>query len=183
MQSLKSRVFNYLTKRQKSDILKYISIYTGKNSQLSAQDILEKFIDDETYYLQTGSSRYAWLVDVVDNEDFQKDLLRVIKDNIFKISQKEKNKVYTDKQKQYLKEQRAEQKHESLARCKPTEKQISYYKKLCKTKNIPEGTINLEKASKLDLKNAIGSLLEENKNEDKAKVLADLKKLIQDKNL
>ncbi len=179
MQSLKSRIFNFLTKRQKSDILKYISIYTGKNSQLSAQDILEKFMDDENSYLQTGSSRHAWLVDLIDNEDFQRDLLCIIKENLFKISQKEKNKIYTDKQKQYLKEQRAKQKEESLARSKPTEKQINYYKKLCKAKNIPENIINLEDASKLDLKIAISSLLEENKNNDKSRIMADLKKLLQ----
>ena len=65
-----------------------------------------------------------------------------------------------------------------MTREKPTSKQISYYKALCKKFKIDINSIDLKEASKLDLRNAIDALLTEEHASNKENILARLNDLI-----
>ena len=79
---------------------------------------------------------------------------------LFNIEQKERQKPYLEQQKQYMKEQKKKAQEIKMSKEAPTKKQLYYYEKLCKFHKItPKNTENM---SKLDLKNLISEIIEEN---------------------
>lgn len=158
MQSIKSGIFNYLTKVQKSNICTFIAGFVKKNLEKSSEDISKKFIEDQKYYLEINSSRFDWIAEFIDNEEFLKDLELYIKDCQRKYKYKETQKPLYEKQKAYLKEQRRQIKENKMSKEPPTKAQLYYYKKLCEKYSI-ENKIDEKNASRLDFRNAIDEVL------------------------
>lgn len=179
METVKNKVFNYLTNSQKSEICHYISLFVKKHSGKTTDEILSLFIEEEKYYLEINSSRHPWIVDYIDNEEFNRDSILYIKENQRKYKYRESQKVYTEKQKDYQKEQRKIIRDRKMSKLPPTPNQIAYYKALCRKYGIEVNSIDLEKASRLDLGNAIDGLLKEEHKSDKQAVLSKLNEIIQ----
>lgn len=159
MQSVKSQIFNYLTKIQKSYICRYIASFVKKDFDKTIEELAEKLVEDQKYYLEINSSRFPWIAEFIDEEEFLNDLNIYIKECRMKCKYKESQKPLIEKQKAYMKEQRKKLREFKQSKEAPTKKQLSYYKKLCDKHKI-ENKIDTENASKLDLKIAISGILE-----------------------
>ncbi|MEI7473942.1 MAG: hypothetical protein WCK67_04115 [bacterium] len=174
MFSVKSKIFNYLTSHQKSEFCKHIQIFTKKNYTLSTEEILDNLIEEESYYLEINCSRMPWIEAFINEENFLADSKKYIYENKYKFTQKEKLAPLIQKQKDYAKIQRKKVQEFKMSKDKATNRQIYYFKQLCKKYNINEQILDEEKASKLDYKNAINMLLEDREQEEKMKILNKL---------
>ncbi len=175
--SAKKQIFNYLSKAQKSDLCHYIASFVKKNFNKELPEIVDLFIEEEKYYLEINSTRFPWLDEYIENEDFLKDLELYIKENRKKCLYKEKQRPIYEKQKAYAKEQRKKVQEFKMSKQPPSKAQLSYYKALCKKHNI-KSPFNPEQASKLDLKNAISMILESAERSEKENILSQLAHLI-----
>ena len=159
MDSIKSKVFNYLTQAQKSDFCHYLASFVKKHYKRPTSEIANMLIEDEKHYLLIQSSRFPWLEEYLENDDFLKDIELYIKENQKKCEYAEKQRPYYEKQKAYAKEQRKLAQERKMAKMPPTKAQLAFYTKLCKKYGL-ESTIDPETASRLDLKKAIGDILD-----------------------
>ncbi len=174
--TLKNQVFNYLTKIQKSGLSSYISSFVKKNSDKTTEDLIDKFVENENYYLAIDSARFPCLSEFIEDSEFLGDLELWIKDVQKKLEQKEKQKPFYEKQKQYMKEQRKRIQEFKMSKAPPSKAQLSYYKSLCKKYKL-ENSLDIETASKLDFKNAISKILEENKKTEEINLSTKLSSL------
>ncbi|HBG49824.1 MAG TPA: hypothetical protein DDW90_10060 [Cyanobacteria bacterium UBA9971] len=158
MQSVKPNIFNYLTKVQKSDLCHFVASYVKKDFDEESKMLAEKFIEDQKHYLEINSTRFPYLAEFIDEQEFSKELELYIKECKQKYKYQEKQKPMYEKQKAYMKEQRKKIQESRMAKEFPTRAQISYYKKLCQKFTI-ENPLDVNKASKLDLRDAIDKIL------------------------
>jgi|GEM_PF-934604 len=177
----KSKIFNYLTKAQKSDLCHYIASFVKKHFSKESSEIADQFIQEEKYYLNINSSRFPWLEEYIENEEFLKELELYVKENQKKCLYKEKQKPLYEKQKVYAKEQRKKIQEFKMSKQPPTKAQISYYKSLCKKHGI-NNHLDPENFSKLDLRNAISKILDESEQTTKEELLSHLKKVLYNQN-
>jgi len=176
MQSIKSQIFNYLTKVQKSDFCHYVASFVKKDFDEDSQKLADKFIEDQKYYLEINSTRFPYLDEFIDMPEFLKELELYIKECKKKYKYQEKQKPAYEKQKAYMKEQQKKIKESKMAKELPTRAQISYYKKLCQ-KSTEESPIDLKNASKLDLRDAIDKILKQEEIIDRDFVAEKLNKI------
>ena len=126
---------------------------------MDQKEILDKFISDEKYYLELNASRFQFLKDFIDEEDFLKDTSEYIKECKKYYEYKEKQRPIIEANKKFEKQKRKFLQEVKMSKELPTKKQLYYYEKLCKRYAITmKDTENL---SKLDLKNEIESILNE----------------------
>jgi len=183
MESVKSKVFNYLTSSQKSELCHYISKFTKKHSDKSIDNILNLLIEEEQYYIDIDSSRHPWTCEFLGDETFHKDLALYIREIKRKLEYNEKQKPFIEKQKEYLKTQRKELREQKMSKQLPTAKQVAYYKALCRKFEINIDTIDLENASRLDLKNALDVILSEEGESKKQNILIKLQNIVKSRNI
>ena len=100
MYQIKSRIYLDFDKTQKSGICNYIRALVKQNLNLTCSEILNKFIDDEKYYLELNSSRFPFLSDYIDNETFLKDSENYIKECKKYYDYKESQRPFIEKQKE-----------------------------------------------------------------------------------
>ena len=158
MLQIKSQVFLYLTKRQKASLCAFLKSFVKINQNLNQEEILNKFIEDETYYYNIGNPHFHFVTENLQNDDFIRDLKRVIEAVLADIEYKEKQKPYLEEMKKRAKEERHKAQDFKLKHEKPTPKQLKYYKSLCKNHNIKPKEV--ENASRYDLKTWIGEILD-----------------------
>ena len=160
MYQIKSRIYLDFDKTQKSGICNYLRALVKQNLALTCSEIFDKFIEDEKYYLELGASRFPFLKDIINDEDFIKDTESYIKECKRYYEYKESQRPFIEKQKEFEKQKRKFLQEVKMAKDKPTQKQIYYYDKLCKRYSIEQK--NIEELSKLDIKNEIERILNEN---------------------
>lgn len=166
---LKNAIFLELTKNQKSSLVAFLRNFTKKHINLSEEDALNLFIEEENYYNEVGNPHFEWIIPLFENDKFLKEIKDLIKQYKQQFKEKEKQKPYYEKQKAYMKEQRKKAQEFELSKEEPTEKQLKYYKLLCNRHNItPNPTENL---SRLDLKNMISKIIDENAQKEFNKLL------------
>ena len=73
MYQIKKRIYQSFDNTQKNAVCNYIRALVKQNISLSCADILDKFIDDEKYYLELNASRFPFLSEVIDTDEFLKD--------------------------------------------------------------------------------------------------------------
>ena len=154
MNSIKPHIFNYLTKAQKSDLCHYIASFVKKDFDITANELVEKFIENEKYYLEINFTRFSYLEEFIDKPEFLRHLELYMKECQKKFKYQEKQKPLYEKQKAYMKEQRKKIRENKMEKEPPTKAQISYYRNLCRKFSI-ENPIDVKNASKLALRNAI----------------------------
>lgn len=130
-----------------------------QNLGLSCEDITDKFLEDEKYYLELGASRFPFLAEVIDDSDFVKDTKLYIKECIKYYEYKEKQRPIIEANKEFEKKKRKFLQEVKMSKEKPTKKQLYYYDRLCKKYSVEKK--NAEELSKLDLRNEIESILNE----------------------
>ena len=148
--SLKQNLFLYLTPRQKSQLLSYLKSFIKKYSNLSADDIFDKFIEEENYYNDIENPHFEFML-------YAKLVFEELK-------YKEAQKPIIEAQKAKAKEFRKKAQDFKMSKMKPTKKQLYYYEKVAKAHGITmKETSN---ASRLDLRNWIMDIIEPKELED-----------------
>ena len=159
MYQIKSRIYLDFDKTQKSGICNYLRALVKQNLDKTCSEILDKFIEDEKYYLELKSSRFPFLIDFIDESCFIKDTEDYIKECKKYYEYKEAQRPLIEKQKEFEKQKRRFLQEVKMSKDKPTQKQVYYYGKLCKKYSIEQKDV--EGLSKLDLKNEIERILNE----------------------
>lgn len=159
MYQIKSRIYLDFDKTQKSGICNYIRALVKQNFNKTCSEILNKFFEDEKYYLELKSSRFPFLSDYIDDYQFKKDTEIYIIECKKYYEYKETQKPFIEKQKEFEKKKRKFLQEVKMSKEAPTKKQLYYYDKLCKRYSIEKKDI--ENLSKLDLRNEIERILNE----------------------
>ena len=162
MYQIKSQIYLYFDKTQKSSICNNIRALVKQNLNLTCSEILDKFIEDEKYYLELNTSSFPFLGYYIDNEEFVKDTSAFIKECKKFYEYKETQRPFIEKQKEYEKKKRKFLQEVKMSKEEPTKKQLYYYDKLCKKYNLEKK--NVEELSKLDLRDEIERILNEYSN-------------------
>ena len=165
MYQIKAKIYPYFDKTQKSGVCNYIRALVKQNISLTCSEILDKFICDEKYYLELHSSRFPFLENWIDNEDFLRDTKLYVIECKKYYEYKEAQRPFIEKQKEFEKKKRKFLQEVKMSKDKPTKKQLYYYDKLCKRYNIDKKEI--ENLSKLDLRNEIERILNEYSKDDR----------------
>jgi hypothetical protein len=157
MYEIKKQIYLDLTKNQKSALCNFLRALVKKSPDLSIDVLWNTFYDDEKYYLEINSSRFEFLSELLDDETFQKDTIKYLKEckkyYEYKESQRpiiEANKAFEKKKRKFLQEVK-------MSKEAPTKKQLYYYEKLCKKYNIEK----MELGSKLEARNEIDKIIKE----------------------
>lgn len=128
-----------------------------KSPELSVQDILDKFLEDERYYLEINASRFEFLADVIDDDQFLNDTELFLKECRKYYDYKKKQEPIIQAQKEFEKKKRKFLQEVKMSKEQPTKKQLYYYEKLCKRYGIEKK----ELASKLEARDEIDKILSE----------------------
>jgi len=165
MYQIKNQIYLNLDKTQKSAICNYLRALTKQNLQLSINEILDKFVEDEKYYLELKASRFPFLENIIDERDFLQDTEKYLKECKKYYEYKEKQKPIIEAQKAFEKKKRKFLQEVKMSKEAPTKKQLYYYDRLCKKYSIEKK--NVEELSKLDLRDEIERILNEHSNDYK----------------
>ena len=158
MQNIKSCVFLYLTQRQKSQLIGTLKAYFKKFPNLNQDELIDKFFEDEKYYLEINNPHFEFLKDYFEDENFYKDIKKFFDYCSFEKHQKELMEPYINKQKELAKIQRKKALEYKMSKLKPTKKQLFYYDKITSAHKVEKkDTTN---ASRLDLRNWIMEIIE-----------------------
>lgn len=159
MYQIKSRIYLDFDKTQKSGICNYIRALVKQNLDLTCSEILNKFIDDEKYYLEIHASRFPFIENVIEESSFLKDTEAYIFECKKYYEYKESQKPFIEKQKEFEKKKRKFLQEVKMSKEEPTKKQLYYYDKLCKKYNIEKKDTQM--LSKLDLRDEIERIIDE----------------------
>lgn len=163
MYEVKSKIFLELTKTQKSALCNFLRALVKKLPNLSINEILQKFIEDEKYYIEINSSKFEFLKDFIENEKFISEADLYIRECKKYYDYKKSQLPLIQAKKEFDRKKRKFLQEVKMSKELPTKKQISYYKALCKRYNVE---INDEKDfSRLDLKKLIEEILHEHKTD------------------
>ena len=168
MYQVKNRIYLDFDKTQKSAVCNYLRalVKQGVNfGEYSAESLLNKFIEDEKYYLELNASRFPFLASVIDDNQFLSDTKDYIKECIKYYEYKEKQKPIIEAQKEFEKKKRKFLQEVKMSKEAPTKKQLYYYDRLCKKYCIEKK--NVEELSKLDLRDEIERILNEHSDDYK----------------
>ena len=165
MYQIKNRIYLDFDKTQKSAVCNYIRAICKQNTELSVDEILNKFIEDEKYYLDLNASRFPFLADVIDEVQFLNDTKDYIKECLKYYEYKEKQRPIIEAQKEFEKKKRKFLQEVKMSKEPPTKKQLYYYDRLCKKYSIEKK--NVEELSKLDLRDEIERILDEHSSDYK----------------
>lgn len=161
MYEVKSKIFLEFTKTQKSALCNYLRAIVKKLSHLDADEILQKFLDDEKYYLEINASRFEFLKNFIEDEKFISETELYIKECKRYFDYKKSQAPLIQAQKEFDKRKRKFLQEVKMSKEFPTKKQLYYYEQLCKRYNMNVKEIN--NLSKLDLKNLIAEITDEHK--------------------
>jgi len=159
MYEIKKQIYLDFTKNQKSALFNFLRALVKKAPDKSVQEIFDNFIDDEKYYLEINSSRFEFLADVIDEDWFQKDTLRYLRECRKYYDYKKSQEPFIQAQKAYEKKKREFLREVKMKHEKPTKKQIYYYGKLCEKYHLEKE--NTDEMSKFDIKEKISKIIEE----------------------
>lgn len=161
MYEVKKQIYLDFTKNQKSALCNYLRAYVKQRLNMSCDAIFESFVEDEKYYLELDCSRFEFLSDTIDNDEFMTDTLKYIKEckKYYEYKEKQRpiieaNKVYEKKKREFLREVK-------MSKEPPTKKQLYYYERLCKKYGLKKRELD----SKLEARNEIDKIISEHSQE------------------
>lgn len=169
MYNTKRRIYGYFDKTQKSMLCTFLRSYVGLGVNVNVNDedkdnitpdeLLDKFIDEQEYYLKIGASRYSFIEPYLNDDTFLSETKEYIAAVKKYYDYKKSQAPLIVKQKEYEKKKRKFLQEVKMSKQEPTKKQLYYYERLCKKYNLDK--IDVEKASRLDLRNEIDKILNE----------------------
>ncbi|MBR1424868.1 hypothetical protein IJ579_04825 [bacterium] len=157
MYEIKKEIYNGFTKNQKSAVCNFLRALVKKSPQLSTDQIFQKFIDDERYYLELNCSRFEFLQSCIEDENFHSDTLKYIKECKKYYEYREKQRPIIEANKAFEKKKREFLQEIKMSKEQPTKKQLYYYERLCKKYGLEKK----ELASKLEARNEIDKIITE----------------------
>lgn len=157
MYEIKKQIFLNFTKNQKAALCNFLRALVKKSPELSAEEVFDKFIEDETYYLEINNSRFEFIADIINDETFVNDTKLFIKECIKYYEYKKKQEPIIQAQKEFEKRKRKFLQEVKMSKDAPTKKQLYYYEKLCKKYNLEKK----ELTSKLEARDEIDRILNE----------------------
>lgn len=163
MYKVKRQVFSGLTKTQKSALCNFLRALAKKLPDLNVEKLLDKFIDDEKYYLEINSSRFEFLNDCIEDDSFISDTKLFLKECKKYYEYKKSQEPIIQAQKEFEKKKRKFLQEVKMSKELPTKKQISYYNSLCKRYGLEK--TDTKDLSRLDLRNIIDGILNEHKTD------------------
>ena len=165
MYQIKNRIYLNFDKTQKSGVCNFLRALVKQNLSLSAAEIMDKFLEDEKYYLELNASRFPFLKEVIDDSVFLKDTEDYIKECIKYYEYKEKQRPIIEANREFEKKKRKFLQEVKMSKEKPTKKQLYYYDRLCKKYSIEKKDVN--NLSKLDLRDEIEKIINEHSDDYK----------------
>lgn len=157
MYEIKKQIYLDLSKTQKSALCNFLRALVKKSPDFSVDEIMQKFIDDEKYYLEINSSRFEFLENLLDDEQFLKDTEKYLKECRKYYDYKKSQEPLIQAQKEFEKKKREFLREVKMSKESPTKKQLYYYEKLCKKYNLEKK----ELSSKLEARDEIDKILKE----------------------
>ena len=151
-----------MTKTQKSALCNFLRALVKKSSEMSVDDILDKFIDDERYYFEINNPHFEFLENYLDSNKFLEETRLFLKECRKYYDYKKSQEPIIQAQKEFEKKKRAFLREIKMSKEPPTKKQLYYYEKLCKRYNIEQK----ELTSKLEARDEIDRILNEWKVEN-----------------
>src|SRR5574344_2384224 len=132
MYEIKKQIYLDFSKNQKSALCNFLRALVKKSPNLSCDELLNKFIEDEKYYLEINSSRFEFLENVIDEQWFLNDTEKFIQECRKYYDYKKSQEPIIQAQKAFEKQKREFLRKIKMQHENPTKKQIYYYDKLCK---------------------------------------------------
>lgn len=157
MYTVKNQIYQDLTKTQKSALCNFLRALVKKSPNLSANEILNKFLDDERYYFDINNPHFEFLNKYLEDDKFNEETKVYINECKKYYDYKKKQEPIIKAQKEYEKKKRAFLREVKMSKEQPTKKQLYYYDRLCKKYNIEK----LELSSKLQARDEIDRILKE----------------------
>lgn len=154
---IKNQIYQEMTKTQKSALCNFLRALVKKSPQFSVEDILDKFLEDEKYYLEINNPHFEFLQNYLDDNKFLDETLLYLEECRKYYDYKKKQEPLIQAQKEFEKKKRNFLKEVKMSKETPTKKQLYYYDRLCKKYNIEKK----ELTSKLEARNEIESILNE----------------------
>ena len=146
-----------MTKTQKSALCNFFFFFVKKYPQMSVEDIYDKFVEDERYYLEINNPHFEFLEDYLDSDKFMEESILYLKECRKYYDYKKKQEPIIQAQKEFEKKKREFLKEVKMSKEAPTKKQLYYYDRLCKKYNIEKK----ELTSKLEARDEIDKILNE----------------------
>lgn len=146
-----------MTKTQKSALCNFLRALVKKSPQMSVEDIYDKFVEDERYYLEINNPHFEFLEDYLDSDKFMEESILYLKECRRYYDYKKKQEPIIQAQKEFEKKKREFLKEVKMSKETPTKKQLYYYDRLCKKYNIEKK----ELTSKLEARDEIDKILNE----------------------
>ena len=157
MYEIKKQIYLNLSKNQKSALCNYLRALVKKSPDLTVDEIWESFEADERYYIELNCSRFEFLAENLDDEEFKSDTIKYLKECKKYYDYKEKQRPIIEANKEFEKQKRKFLQEVKMSKEPPTKKQLYYYDRLCKKYNIEK----IELTSKLDARNEIDKIITE----------------------
>ncbi len=157
MYAIKKEIYLDLTKNQKSALCNYLRALVKKSQELSVYELWEIFVEDEKYYLELNCSRFEFVAELLDSDNFRKDTLKYLKECKKYYDYKEKQRPIIEANKEFEKKKRKFLQEVKMSKEAPTKKQLYYYERLCKKYNIEKK----ELISKLEARDEIDRIIRE----------------------
>lgn len=161
MYEIKKQIYLQMTKNQKAALCGYLRALVKKSPELNCDEILDKFIEDERYYIEINASRFEFLKDFIDDNQFLKDTELFIKECRKYYDYKKKQEPIIQAQKEFEKKKRKFLQEVKMSKEEPTKKQLYYYDKLCKKYNLNKVFLT----SKLQARDEIDKIITEHSKE------------------
>ena len=157
MYQIKNQIYQDMTKTQKSALCNFLRALIKKSPQMSVEDIYDKFVEDERYYLEINNPHFEFLEDYLDSDKFMEESILYLKECRKYYDYKKKQEPIIQAQKEFEKKKREFLKEVKMSKETPTKKQLYYYDRLCKKYNIEKK----ELTSKLEARDEIDKILNE----------------------
>lgn len=157
MYQIKNQIYQDMTKTQKSALCNFLRALVKKSPQMSVEDIYDKFLEDERYYLEINNPHFEFLEDYLDSDKFMEESILYLKECRKYYDYKKKQEPIIQAQKEFEKKKREFLKEVKMSKEAPTKKQLYYYDRLCKKYNIEKK----ELTSKLEARDEIDKILNE----------------------
>ena len=157
MYEIKKQIYLDFTKNQKSALCNYLRALVKKSPDWSVEEIWESFVADEKYYLELNCSRFEFLAEVIDEQWFESDSLKYLKECKKYYDYKEKQRPIIEANKEFEKKKRKFLQEVKMSKEAPTKKQLYYYDRLSKKYGIEKKELE----SKLEARNIIDKIITE----------------------
>ena len=103
MYEIKKQIYLDFTKNQKSALCNYLRALVKKSPDWSVEEIWESFVADEKYYLELNCSRFEFLAEVIDEQWFESDSIKYLKECKKYYDYKEKQRPIIEANKEFEK--------------------------------------------------------------------------------